>query len=185
MYSGSPAAGRRHRRGRHRHSAVPRPRRRIGELVEQVRHDRNVVRREIPDDVAVVLVSTETQTCGVDVENPTQFARLNDLLELPDRRVVLKGVAHHQRGSALVGGLHHRLRDRYRRRKRLLDKGVQPRPQRPQRNGAMGAWGVAMTTASKSFDTSLRLSATRTAGKSVSLAEPVRSTVDDRDVDAG
>ena len=55
----------------------------LGELVEQIRDDGDVVRGEIPYHVAVVLIPTQTQPGSVDVQNATQFAGVDQLFQLP------------------------------------------------------------------------------------------------------
>ena len=45
----------------------------LRELAQQVGDDGDVVRREVPDHVAVVLVAAEAQTRGVDVQDATEL----------------------------------------------------------------------------------------------------------------
>src|SRR6185295_10923741 len=58
--------------------------------------DRDVVRREVPDDVDVLLVQTEVQSRAVDVTDLAELAAVRDVTQLPDRGVVLEGVADHE-----------------------------------------------------------------------------------------
>ncbi len=76
--------------------AVGPHRRRHRQLVQQEGGDRDVVRRQVPDDVHVALVQAQVQPGRVDVEHAAELPGPDDLPQLPDRRVVLEGVADHQ-----------------------------------------------------------------------------------------
>ena len=51
------------------------------------------MRREVPDDVHVALVEAEAQPGRVDVEHAAELSGTDDVAQLPDRGVVLEGVA--------------------------------------------------------------------------------------------
>jgi hypothetical protein len=108
------------------------------QLVEQVRGDRDVVRRQVPDDVHVPAVEAEAEPRRVDREHPPELACADELAQLPHRRVVLEGVAHHQlhlggrgRGDELLG-----VRDL--RGQRFLDENVLTRVQGTQPDPHVG-----------------------------------------------
>ena len=158
----------------------------VRELAQQVGDDGDVVRREVPDYVAVVLVAAEAQSRGVDVQDATELTGVDDLLEFPYRGVVLERVSDHQGPSSRVGCLHERFGDRDRGRQWLLDHGVQPGPQRLQRDRAVAARrggdddGVQLV-----LDFVETRSDMHGGEADHGLAEPIQSIFDDREFHTG
>ena len=158
----------------------------LRELAQQVGDDGDVVRREVPDYVAVVLVAAEAQTRGVDVQDATELTGVDDLLEFPYRGVVLEGVSDHQGPSSRVRCLHERFGDRDRGRQWFLDHGVQPGPQCLQRDRAVAVRrggdddGVQLV-----LDFVETRSDLRGGEADHGLAEPIRSIFDDREFHTG
>ncbi len=74
-----------------------------GRRADQVREDREVVRRKVPDDVDVVLEDAEVHAHGVEVVELPEFAPVDQLLHLPDRARVDEGVVDHQDEAVLLG----------------------------------------------------------------------------------
>ena len=66
-------------------------------LAEQVEDDREVVDAEAPERVLVAPDRAEVLAVAVDVEDVAELARVDELLELRDARVVEEQVAGHQR----------------------------------------------------------------------------------------
>ena len=60
----------------------------------------------------------------VDVEDVAELARVDDLLQLPDSRVVQQQVAGHEDTAVRLGDLDELLRFHRRQRHRLLDEDV-------------------------------------------------------------
>ena len=76
----------------------------LGLPTQQEVDDRDVVRREVADDVDVGLVETEVQPGGVDVVELAQRSRVRTMSRSHhDRRVVLERVPSHQRHSGSLG----------------------------------------------------------------------------------
>src|SRR5205085_10436908 len=63
---------------------------------DDVVHDREVVRREVPDDVEVVLEEAEVDAHGVEVEQVADLPGRDDLLDAAHRARVDEGVVNHQ-----------------------------------------------------------------------------------------
>ena len=93
-------------------------------LADDVVHDREIVRREIPDDADVVLKQSEVDASRIEVVERAERARFDDLPNLPDRAVEEEGVVHHDLQVLAVGQLDQLLRLLRRRRERLLDEHV-------------------------------------------------------------
>ncbi len=62
---------------------------------EQV-HDRDVVDRQVPEDIHVVLEQAQVDAGRVDVVQPAELARMDEGADPLDRRVVDKRVVHHE-----------------------------------------------------------------------------------------
>ena len=102
-------------------------------LAQHVVHDREIVDRQVPQDVDVLLEQTEIDADGIVVVDLAELARLGELFHLANRAGVDEGVAHHQHE---VAGL--RLVDQTAgfvaaRRDRLFDQHVLAGAQRRQR----------------------------------------------------
>ena len=158
----------------------------LRELVQQVGDDGDVVRREVPDHVAVVLVAAEAQSRGVDVQDAAELTGVDDLLEFPYRGVVFEGVSDHQGPSARLRRLHERFGDRDRGRQWFLDHGVQPGPQCLQRDRAVAVRrggdddGVQLV-----LDFAEMRSDMNGGEADAGLAEPIRSIFHDREFHTG
>ena len=118
-------AARRTRRARRPRSAPRRP---------GAEHHRDVVRAEAPERVLVGAQLAEVQPVAVDVVDPlAELARVGQLLELPDARVVLEQVADHQHPPESARGRHRALGVGDRLRQRLLDEAVLAGLEHPHR----------------------------------------------------
>ena len=95
-----------------------------GLLRDDVVHDRQVVRRQIPDDVDVVLKQSEVHPRRVEVVERPQRAAVDELPDLPDRAAEEERVVHHDLEVLPVGQLDQLLGLRGGRRERLLDEHV-------------------------------------------------------------
>ena len=96
----------------------------LREAVEQEVDDREIVRREVPHHVHVVLEHAEVDADAVDVTEVAELALVEELLHLPHRRAVDERVVDHQGEALLVGERDHPLRVGDGVRERLLDEDV-------------------------------------------------------------
>ena len=85
--------------------ATARSRQRRGRAPDDVVHDREVVRGQVPDDVDVALEEAEVDSDGVEVEQVSYTAVGDDLFYLANSARVDEGVIHHQREAARFGQL--------------------------------------------------------------------------------
>ena len=92
--------------------------------VEHVVDDRDVVWRQVENDVDVVLVEAEVQPRAVDVVELAQLLTAHELAKLPNRRVVLKGVPDHENDAGFCRRLDQPPCPGGRRRQRFLDQDV-------------------------------------------------------------
>ena len=65
-------------------------------LAEHVIHDRDVVRRDVPEGVDVGTDPTEVHAARVHVEDLAELARIVQVLDAPNRGVEDERVAGHQ-----------------------------------------------------------------------------------------
>ena len=56
------------------------------ELSKDVENDRDIMRRQVPGDIDVLLEQTQVEASAINVTYITQIARLNDLRNLPNWR---------------------------------------------------------------------------------------------------
>ncbi len=84
------------------HAGAPASAHRDRFAIEDIGQDRNVMGREIPDDVDLTLEQPEAQARRIDVVHATEFARLHDGFQSPDGGVVEEGVTGHQRHASGV-----------------------------------------------------------------------------------
>src|SRR6266498_3670112 len=61
------------------------------------------MRREIPHDVDVPLEQAKVQTLAVNIVDLAELARLHELAQGPDSRVIEKGVSDHEHRSSRLG----------------------------------------------------------------------------------
>src|ERR1043165_5260867 len=76
---------------------------RCGLAPDDVIHDGEVVRGQVPDDVNVVLEESEVDADGVEVEKVADLARRDQLLDAAHRARVEEGVVNHQGEAARFG----------------------------------------------------------------------------------
>ena len=93
-------------------------------LADDVVHDRQIVRREVPHDADVVLKQAEVHARRVEVVERPERAGVDDLADLPDRAAEEEGVVHHDLQVLPLGQLDQLLGLLRRRRERLLDEDV-------------------------------------------------------------
>ena len=74
-------------------------------LAREAKHDRDVVRAERPQGVLVRPQLAQVQPVRVDVVDVAELARLGDLLQLLDARVVLEQVSDHQHPAGVARGV--------------------------------------------------------------------------------
>ena len=98
----------------------------VGRFAQQVHQDRDVVRREIPDDVEVRAEEPEPDAHRVDVSDVAERAERDHRTQLGDRRHVRTDVAHHQDATATLREIDELTRVRRARRERLLHEHVEP-----------------------------------------------------------
>ncbi len=67
-----------------------------GNLTEQMKDDRNIMRSQIPNHVDVLLKQPQIETLAVDVTDVADFSLGNDLADHLNRGGIEKRVAHHQ-----------------------------------------------------------------------------------------
>ena len=102
-------------------------------LVEEEEDDREVVHAEAPERVLVLPDRPQVLAVPVDVEHLAELARVDQLLQLEDARVVEEQVAGQEGEPALLRERHQRLGVVGAERHRLLDEDVLARGQRPAR----------------------------------------------------
>ena len=68
---------------------------RFRSLLDDVVHDRQIMRREIPYDADIMLKEAEVHARRVEVVERTERATLDNLPNLPDGAAEEKGVVHH------------------------------------------------------------------------------------------
>src|SRR4029450_3741227 len=66
-----------------------------GKFIENMENDRDVVRRQIPRDVDVLLEKSQIETPEIDVTDFAEISGLDDLGNLLDRRGIEKSVIEH------------------------------------------------------------------------------------------
>ena len=98
------------------------------------------MRREVEDDVDVVLVEAQVQPGAVDVVHLAQFPVLDKLTELAHGRVVLEGVPDHQHHPRLRRRPVQQPRARGGGGQRLFHQDVLAGLDRLQRHGHVRAW---------------------------------------------
>jgi hypothetical protein len=96
------------------------------------------VRSQRPERVLVRAQLAQIQAVAVDVVDVAELARVGDLLELDDSRVVLEEVPDHQDLAGRFGSGHDLLGVGCRLRDRLLDEAVLARFEHLDRQGRMG-----------------------------------------------
>ena len=89
---------------------------------QHVIHDRQVVHREIPQHVDVVLEQAQIHAHGIVVINFAQRATLDEFTDLPDGAGVDEGVIDHQNAISLLRHVHQMLHLIGARSERLLDQ---------------------------------------------------------------
>ena len=99
-------------------------------LVDQVEDHREVVDAERPERVLVLADLAEVLAVAVDAEHVAELARVDELLQLADARVVEQQVAGHQHEVALLGERDELVHLGAAHRRRLLDEDVLARLER-------------------------------------------------------
>ena len=66
-------------------------------------HDGDIVRCQVPQHVDVGAELPQVEACGVDVEDLADAPPLHDVAQGDHGRVVLKGMAHHEHQTLLIG----------------------------------------------------------------------------------
>ena len=112
-----------------------------GLLVEQVEDHREVVDAERPERVLVRADDAEVLAVAVDAEHVAELARVDELLQLADARVVEEQVAGHQHEVALGGERDELVHLAAAHRRRLLDEHVLAGLQRLLRELVVGRHG--------------------------------------------
>ena len=93
-------------------------------LADEVVHDRQIVRRQIPHDAHVVLKQSEVDPRGIEVIQRAERAVVDQLANLPNRAAEQERVVHHDLQVLPARQLDELARLRRRRRERLLDEDV-------------------------------------------------------------
>ena len=75
-----------------------------GKSADEIVEDRQIVRRQVPDDVHVVLKHAEVDAHAVDEVEVADLAGLDDLFDLLDGAAVDVGVVDHQDAAGFAGG---------------------------------------------------------------------------------
>ena len=78
---------------------------RLGLLADDVVHDRQIVRREVPHHADVVLEQAEIHARRIEVVERPERAGVDDLANLPDRAAEEERVIHHDLQVLPVGQL--------------------------------------------------------------------------------
>ncbi len=78
---------------------------RFGLLADDVVHDRQIVRREVPHDADVVLEEPEIDARRVEVIELPERALVDQFPNLPDRAAEEEGVVHHDAEVLPLGQL--------------------------------------------------------------------------------
>ena len=75
------------------------------QLVQNVENDGDVVRREIPDDIDILLKESQIEAASVDIANISDVAGTDDVAYLFDGRRIEKSMAAHEDNAFFVGDL--------------------------------------------------------------------------------
>src|SRR6266851_3001374 len=67
-----------------------------GHFLQNVQDDGNIVRRQVPGDIDVLLKKSQVQAARTDVSNVTDVTAIHDFFDLPDRRRIKECVTDHQ-----------------------------------------------------------------------------------------
>ena len=92
--------------------------------VDQEVHDRQIVRREIPDDVGVLLQQPEVDAHRVQIQQRSEIAGVDERTDAADGPIIDERVIDHEPHAAVIRELGERLRVRLRSGQRLLDEHV-------------------------------------------------------------
>ncbi len=104
-----------------------------GWLVDEVGEDREVVRREVPEHVHVVLEEAQVDAHGVEVVQVAELPHVDDLLHLAHGARVDESMIHHQDEAMPLGDFAELLPLRDGARQRLLHQHVLVRRKRSHR----------------------------------------------------
>ena len=77
-----------------------------GNFLQNVKDDGDIVRRQVPRHVDILLKESQVQPARTDVAKLTNVAAINDFLDLPDRRRIKEGVPNHEHQPFSFGDLH-------------------------------------------------------------------------------
>src|SRR4029077_9291677 len=86
-----------------RDMSVPLAVNRGGKFIKNMENDRDVMRRQIPRDINVLLEQSQIETPAIDIADLTQISGLNDLGNLLHWRRVEKSVIEHQNQAVAIG----------------------------------------------------------------------------------
>ncbi len=78
----------------------------LGSAIQQKIHDGNVMRRQIPNDVDIVLKQTEVDAYGIEIIDVADIAVIQILFDQPHGAGVNKGVIQHQHQLFLIRQFH-------------------------------------------------------------------------------
>ena len=108
-------------------------------FLQNVQDDGNIVRRQVPGDIDVLLKKPQVQAARTDVSNVTDVTAIHDFFDLPDRRRIKECVTDHQNQPFFVGDLDQLFALFGRGRHRLFNESVLAGQQTGFRHRVMGS----------------------------------------------